>query len=193
MTVSAELAEVGAQRLEVEAERRDRVAVDAEVGGLLHRVEIEPAARGDLDRVGVAAGVGCRLAHLVEQRRRAPRRRGRERNRRRAGRRAAAAASVWPPMWIGGPLGCRGLRERLQRREACELAVVGRLGLAPQLRSTSMYSSVRVPALLERDAERVELFFEPADTDAELDAPADQPVERRELLWRGSPDCAAAG
>ena len=45
-----------------------------------------------------------------------------------------------------------------------------------------MYSSVRAPRRRERHAERVELLFQPADADAELDASAREAVERRELL-----------
>src|SRR5687768_12549289 len=63
-----EVAERALQRLEVEAERRDNDAVDAEIGEPLHAVEVEGTAGGDLDLVRVAPRFRGALAHHREER-----------------------------------------------------------------------------------------------------------------------------
>src|SRR5690349_19701619 len=63
-----EAAELLAQRVEIEAERREDDAVDAVVREATDAVEIHHAARCHLDRVGIAPGVLCTGAHRVEQR-----------------------------------------------------------------------------------------------------------------------------
>src|SRR5258705_8870680 len=60
--------ELLAQRIEVEPERWERDAVDAEVGEALDAVGVQGAARGHLDGVRVSPGVFGACAHRVEER-----------------------------------------------------------------------------------------------------------------------------
>src|SRR3989440_12743439 len=63
-----ETAELVAQGLEVEAQRRQHDAIDPVVREATDAVEVEHATRGHLDRVGIAPGVLGAGAHHFEQR-----------------------------------------------------------------------------------------------------------------------------
>src|SRR5947209_3731874 len=175
-----ESAELLAQRLEVEAQRRQHDAVDAVVREATDAVEVEHATRGHLDRVGIAPGVLGAGAHRVEQRDEVV---------------VGGATGEEPVAEAAGASGCRRcvpadvnrdgalgrLGVALRPVEARVPALEARLFLAPEGAERVDIFVHSGAAFLERDAERVELLAQPADAHTQLDAPLREHVERREL------------